>query len=774
MLAGNVTAQMIGQTTLINGDAADNSVEVIIDAGNVVVRGIDGTTINGAGSDFIVATNSSEIAGSLVARFSAGNNTFAVNGITVARDIVVSGGSGNDTMTVQNASIGRSLFVSGGAGNDIIGASSVTTGRDLYIIGGAGNDDILVDASTVGVDTRISGLGGDDDIIVRNSTLSDDVTIAGHSGQDIIMLDGARVGDKTLLLGGRGADNIIVQGSSHFFDRVQAFGGSGGDNFEAVAGVVFDGLRRRSFSGFVADTATIQTRINDATNGAIALVEAAVTAANPTLTVSASQTTVNETAGTITGGLTVTRSGSTAEALVVTLTSGNTAKLTVAPTLTIPIGATSASADLVLIDTVTTEGQVVVTVTASATDVNSGSVGITIADQLTVTSAVSSPVQQSNGIDVTRTETVTITGVTGPGAVVAVDRDGDSAFNDGTATADATGNYSVTTTLLNNATNLGANSLVVRSTLGSGATALTTNTTMALHYSPGRVVRFTTNQDFDNDGAVDFFDVELLDADAQATVDNFLSYTTTAATGTERFDNLLLQRTDDNFIIQGGRFSIDGATISEVDRDADNDGNTDNIPGQFREANNSNIRGTLSMALPGGNAEVSQNLGSSEWFINVADTNSFLDANLHTVFGRVIGDGMDVVDAMNFVPPVDLRAIYGRTSLGANASALGEVPLRNGIPTGTALTGTVSLPVGSNVLTGTGTAFTTQLSAGESIDFGGNIFVVESVQSATSVRLTEIATSLTSASNVSALVGVLPADNDFVVFTNIGEILDNI
>lgn len=778
LLAGNVTAQLIGQNAFINGDAADNSVEVIVDAGNVVIRGIDGTTVNGAAGDFVVATNSTQISGSLVARFSAGNNTFATNGVSVGRDIVVNGGRGDNTMTVQNATVGRHLNMAGGRGNDIIGVSDVTTGRNLNISGGAGNDDILVDASTIGVDTRISGWGGDDDIVVRNSTLSDDLTIAGHSGQDVIILDGARVGDKTWVLGGSGADNIVVQGNSQFYDLTRVLGGAGGDNFEVASGVIFDGLRHRSFSGFVAFASTVESRINDASTGAIARVESALANANPTLTITATQTSVNETEGTITDGLTVTRSGSTTDDLVVTLTSANTAKLTVAPTVTIPAGATSVTTDLVLVNTPTTEGQVVVAVTASATDVNAGTVNITIDDTITITSAVTSPVEQSNGIEVTRESSVTISGVTTPGAVVTLDRDGDSAFDDGTATADAAGDYSITATLLNNATNLGANTFIVRSTVGTGASAQTSDSTLDVHYSPGRVVRFTTNQDFDNDGTADFFDIEMLDADAQATVDNFLSYTTTTATGTERFDNLLLQRSVSSFIVQGGRYTADGSAISEVDRDADDDGQTDNIAGQFTSAN-SNVRGTLSMALPStGVPTFDQNFGSSEWFINTIDNNTGgangngLDGNLHTVFGRVIGDGMDVVDAMNAIAIVDVSSLYSRTSLGANA--LSQLPLINGLPTGTTLTGTVSLPVGSDVLTGTGTTFTTQLTAGESIDFGGNIFIVESIQSDTSATLTAAATSTTAASNVSAVTGVLPDEDDFLLFTNIGEILDNI
>lgn len=790
MLAGNVTAQLVGTTAFINGDAADNSVEVIVDAGNVIARGIDGTTINGSTDDFVLVANSTTLAGSLVSRLSSGNDTLAISGITIDRDVHVHGGNGNDTVTIQDSSIARSVWMTGGRGDDLMATSSVTIGGNLRISGGVGNDDIVVDASTINRDTRLTGWRGDDDIAIRNSTLGDDLVISTHAGNDIIMIDGGTVADRAWLFTGRGADNIAIQGGAQFSGRVRAFGGIGGDNLQTSSDVSFGRLRFRNFESGVIEQSILDTRITDATTGAIGLAEAAVAAANPSITVTVAQSDVDETDGTITDGITVTRSGSTTEELVVTLTSDNTDKLTVPATVTIPVGADSVTADLTIIDTAVAEGDTVVTITATATNLNTGTVDVTITedDALTLTSNVGSPFELSNGVEVTKSENVLLTGLTAPNAVVTIDRDADGLFDDGTATADASGNYSITTTLLNNTTNRGANNLVLRATLGSGSSAVTQDVTKPLHYATGSVVRFELNQDLDNDGTLDFFDAELFDGQSSATapsgtVSNFLSYTTDTATGVERYDNLVLQRSDrgslgTGFIVQAGRYNINGSQITEIDRDADNDGTTDTIPGEFN-AINSNVRGTLSMALPGSStSSTGTNVdgGSSEWFINTVD-NLALDPREHTVFGQVIGTGMDVVDALHAVPTgpagsttYDLDDLYAQTSLGFNA--LANVPLLNAPPTGTALTGSVSLTLDSPTLTGTGTSFTTELTAGTSVQLSGRIFFIDSIQSDTEATLTESAPFGIGSSTATA--DVTPDPDDFLVFTNIGEILDNV
>jgi peptidyl-prolyl cis-trans isomerase A (cyclophilin A) len=82
-------------------------------------------------------------------------------------------------------------------------------------------------------------------------------------------------------------------------------------------------------------------------------------------------------------------------------------------------------------------------------------------------------------------------------------------------------------------------------------------------------------------------------------------------------------------------------------------------PSIVNEFNVSNTRGTIAMAKLGGDP----NSASSQWFINVGN-NSFLDSQNggFTTFGRVLDNGMEVVDTINGLdsPIVNLAVVgYG-------------------------------------------------------------------------------------------------------------------
>jgi len=135
-------------------------------------------------------------------------------------------------------------------------------------------------------------------------------------------------------------------------------------------------------------------------------------------------------------------------------------------------------------------------------------------------------------------------------------------------------------------------------------------------------------------------DVELFDTAAPATVANFLSYVQSGS-----FDSTFFHRSVPGFVIQGGGFAwrkdIFGKDqVFSVTTKAP-------VVNEF-SVTRSNLRGTVAMAKLG----TSPDSATSQWFINLANNSANLDIQNggFTVFGKVIGNGMTVVDAMAALP----------------------------------------------------------------------------------------------------------------------------
>ena len=135
--------------------------------------------------------------------------------------------------------------------------------------------------------------------------------------------------------------------------------------------------------------------------------------------------------------------------------------------------------------------------------------------------------------------------------------------------------------------------------------------------------------------------IELFDLSAPKTVSNFLNYIENSS-GNRRYDGTFIHRSIPGFVIQGGGYSYDPglgdfgvATAPHIVADKP-------IINEF-DSTRSNVRGTIAMAKIDGDA----NSATSEWFFNLGD-NSGLDSTNggFTVFGRVLGNGMDIIDSI--------------------------------------------------------------------------------------------------------------------------------
>lgn len=157
---------------------------------------------------------------------------------------------------------------------------------------------------------------------------------------------------------------------------------------------------------------------------------------------------------------------------------------------------------------------------------------------------------------------------------------------------------------------------------------------------PNTVVRCTSN--------LGEFDLQLFDAEKPKTVANFLSYVNSGA-----FKNSIIHRSVLGFVVQGGGFFLDGTSLNSVSARAP----VVNEPGI------SNLRGTVAMAKLGGDP----NSATSQWFVNLGDNSANLDAQNggFTVFGEVLGNGMNVVDAIAGLPTYNA------------GGAFTDLPLRN-------------------------------------------------------------------------------------------------
>jgi peptidyl-prolyl cis-trans isomerase A (cyclophilin A) len=134
------------------------------------------------------------------------------------------------------------------------------------------------------------------------------------------------------------------------------------------------------------------------------------------------------------------------------------------------------------------------------------------------------------------------------------------------------------------------------------------------------------------------FEVNLYDNATPETVANFLNYVNNMA-----YSDSVIHRSMPGFVIQGGGFTFNdqNLSISAIAQNA----------AVVNEPVYSNVTGTIAMAKLGNDA----NSATNQWFFNLANNSANLDEQNggFTVFGEVIGDGMDILNLIEALPTID-------------------------------------------------------------------------------------------------------------------------
>jgi cyclophilin family peptidyl-prolyl cis-trans isomerase len=694
LLAGNIEVRVNGDHIQLHGDDANNAVRIRRGTSGIVVEGLESTTINGGNDVVQISADPSALSGRLWIFLNGGDDKAVVaTGITAPLGFRVYGGDGNDSLSAIGTTFQRLAGFFGDDGNDTLVLQDCVVNGSLQIFADAGDDLVSLTGTTINGEGLVNTFEGNDRVSLNNVGGGGRVDLRTGNGNDSVTVRNTTRAGLLNIATRRGQDSVMFEDNT-FNGPVNVLTGAQNDAVHLRDGSTFNG----AFS--VNGTDSRRNDFGDVPGG---------------------DQFKTESGNTFNGGSSTLKfEGSEIPAAINTRYDG-----------------TNNAGGLIR--------------DAAAADSAASTLAANF--ELTATASSAQSVNGTGNVLITRTPNISIAGKTVAGATVTVDADGDGQFDDGTATADASGNYTVTTAVAR--TDLytsiagddgltGRRSVKVR---GAVANVGQTDVSVEVDYVTGSVVEFTSE--------LGTYHLELFDQQAPGVTTNFLKYTNPQnGEATGRYTNSIIHRSVSNFVIQGGGFTIDGGVIDEVPLDP-------SVVGEF-STQRPNIKGTISMAHAG-----DPNVLTSQWFVNTVDNPSLddFDGRRHTVFGRLVGNSQTVVDAIAALAKTNLNSQSG-------SGALGEVPLRTPFTEfSRSLTGTVSTNANSTRLIGTNTKFITELKGAlfglrSRIQINGQTFFVASIDSDTELTLSQAPTF--SAVNVSAKTDF--QDSSFVKFTTVRQI----
>jgi hypothetical protein len=232
LMAGDVTAAVIGNELHIHGDDQANAFAIVRtpNAGAFqIVRTDANTTINGSLNPYLAMG----VTGGFVIESGAGNDRVGIHGasiggalnidtgvdvgadivnlvgVFVAGNLTVNTGAGVDVVSLVSVRVTGSSTLNTGAGNDVLSVSLSRFFGSYALDMGTGNDAFASSSSgfrgTVGVDMGT----GNDSVVLASSVFRDSVSIALGDGDDRMALLFSRFDSVLTADGGIGSDALV-------------------------------------------------------------------------------------------------------------------------------------------------------------------------------------------------------------------------------------------------------------------------------------------------------------------------------------------------------------------------------------------------------------------------------------------------------------------------------------------------------------------------------------------------------------------------------------
>ena len=225
LLAGDVTVVESGQL-FIRGDDSSNQIQIVAtEEGQVLVKGLNNTTING-GTDAFIVSGSNDLQGA------RGRNASFDGGLNINLN------GGHDRIDVRSLELQGNSWISTGEGNDLLRLHR-STSHDLDVLSGQGDDTLRLFQSRAKGDLNVRTGDGQDEIRVWNSrVLKDAVLITGAHDDTVTAKKSRFTGDTQQIFTQGGEDRVSFSKNSVNNSGITVH--TGADNDRVFASIAQD------------------------------------------------------------------------------------------------------------------------------------------------------------------------------------------------------------------------------------------------------------------------------------------------------------------------------------------------------------------------------------------------------------------------------------------------------------------------------------------------------------------------------------------------------